>query len=174
MPQPHPTVPQRPLIHYEMALLLLPAMLGGNSLGVVVGRVFPPTLLVILSLVLLVVAATKTAAKGRSAARQAKAAREATLLRMRWSSSASGTLALPIRALSVSPVGDRSDPMPRRRSSVSEASPQSTGRSESTACQDPWAAPSDCRPRRGLALRARGAQEGVVREPVHPAASGRG
>lgn len=78
--QAHPTVPHRPLIHYEMALLLLPAMLGGNSIGVVVGRVFPPTLLVVLSLVLLAVAASKTAAKGLHTMREAKAAREAKLL----------------------------------------------------------------------------------------------
>merc|ERR1711871_1276514 len=52
------------MIHYEIAYLLLPAMLGGNSLGVVVGRVLPPTLLVVLSLCVLMLAATKTVFKG--------------------------------------------------------------------------------------------------------------
>jgi len=42
-PQRHPNAPDRPLIHYELAILALPAQLGGNSLGVVVGRIFPPT-----------------------------------------------------------------------------------------------------------------------------------
>jgi len=60
----HPSAPQRPLIHYELAILALPAQLGGNSLGVVIGRVFPPTLLIILSLVMLAIAATKTFIKG--------------------------------------------------------------------------------------------------------------
>lgn len=62
--QTHPTAPNRPLIHYELAILALPAQLGGNSLGVVIGRVFPPTLLIILSLAMLALAATKTFIKG--------------------------------------------------------------------------------------------------------------
>lgn len=36
----HPSMAQRPLIHYEMAAILLPAMLGGNSLGIVVSKAF--------------------------------------------------------------------------------------------------------------------------------------
>merc|ERR1719163_265055 len=63
-PQRHPSAPHRPLIHYELAILALPAQLGGNSLGVVVGRIFPPTLLIILSLLMLALAATKTFMKG--------------------------------------------------------------------------------------------------------------
>jgi len=63
-PKRHPLAPQRPLIHYEIAALLLPAMLGGNSLGVVVGRVFPQPVLIILSLVLLTLTSVKTFIKG--------------------------------------------------------------------------------------------------------------
>jgi uncharacterized membrane protein YfcA len=63
-PQKHPSNPARPLIHYEIAYLLLPAMLGGNSLGVVVGRVMPATLLVVLALGVIFLAATKSAMKG--------------------------------------------------------------------------------------------------------------
>lgn len=63
-PQRHPSAPHRPLIHYELALLVLPAILGGNSLGVVIGRIFPPTLLIILSLVMLALATFKTFTKG--------------------------------------------------------------------------------------------------------------
>lgn len=62
-PQRHPNAPVRPLIHYELAILALPAQLGGNSLGVVVGQIFPPTLLIVLSLSMLLIAATKTGMK---------------------------------------------------------------------------------------------------------------
>merc|ERR1719199_1653388 len=62
--QRHPSAPSRPLIHFELAILALPAQLGGNSIGVVIGRVFPPTLLIILSLLMLALAATKTFMKG--------------------------------------------------------------------------------------------------------------
>eukprot|EP00435_Cladocopium_sp_Y103_P075106 s374_g54.t1 len=60
----HPSMSLRPLIHYEIAAVLLPAMLGGNSLGIVVSKVFPPTALVLLSLILLFFAAAKTMHKG--------------------------------------------------------------------------------------------------------------
>eukprot|EP00929_Paragymnodinium_shiwhaense_P097320 TRINITY_DN5904_c0_g1_i1.p1 TRINITY_DN5904_c0_g1~~TRINITY_DN5904_c0_g1_i1.p1 ORF type:complete len:561 (+),score=59.93 TRINITY_DN5904_c0_g1_i1:62-1744(+) len=63
-PQQHPHYPVRPLIHHEMALVLLPAMLGGTNLGVMVGRVFPPAILIILSLCLLAFATTKTMLRG--------------------------------------------------------------------------------------------------------------
>lgn len=72
-PQKHPNCEARPLIHYELAFLLLPAMLGGSSLGVVLGRVLPGTLLVILSMGLLLLAATKTAKKGCSVYKDCKA-----------------------------------------------------------------------------------------------------
>eukprot|EP00928_Gymnodinium_smaydae_P058962 TRINITY_DN4217_c0_g4_i2.p1 TRINITY_DN4217_c0_g4~~TRINITY_DN4217_c0_g4_i2.p1 ORF type:complete len:555 (+),score=94.34 TRINITY_DN4217_c0_g4_i2:29-1693(+) len=60
----HPELPARPLVHYELALLMLPAQLSGSSLGVVVGRVMPPTLLICLALCLLVFASLKTAVRG--------------------------------------------------------------------------------------------------------------
>jgi len=59
----HPSCPRRPLVHFEAAALVMPAMLGGNCLGVVVGHVFPPTALIILSLVLLVLTSLKTTLK---------------------------------------------------------------------------------------------------------------
>lgn len=77
-PQRHPAAPTRPLIHYELALLLLPAMLAGSNLGVLVGRVFPPTLLILLSLVLLAFTSLKTLVKGRKLAKANHLAREAT------------------------------------------------------------------------------------------------
>ncbi|CAK0837599.1 unnamed protein product, partial [Prorocentrum cordatum] len=69
-PQRHPEMPQRPLIHHEMAWLMMPTMLGGNSLGIVVGKMLPPTLLVVLALVLLALTSAKTFAKGRAALRK--------------------------------------------------------------------------------------------------------
>jgi len=59
-PQRHPNAESRPLIHYELAILALPAQLGGNSLGVLVEQIFPPTLLIVLSLLMLTLAVTKT------------------------------------------------------------------------------------------------------------------
>lgn len=66
----HPSMPLRPLIHYEVAAVLLPAMLGGNSLGIVVSRIVAPTLLVVLSLVLLLMTSCKTFYKGVKAYRE--------------------------------------------------------------------------------------------------------
>ncbi|CAE7514812.1 unnamed protein product [Symbiodinium natans] len=66
----HPSMPLRPLIHYEVAAVLLPAMLGGNSLGIVVSRVVAPTLLVVLSLALLLMTSCKTFYKGVKAYRE--------------------------------------------------------------------------------------------------------
>lgn len=60
---PHPSSAIRPLVNYEVACLLLPAMLGGSSLGVVVGKIFPSTLLIVLSLVLLSLTTVKTTLK---------------------------------------------------------------------------------------------------------------
>jgi len=76
MPQRHPGAPQRPLIHYELALLILPAMLAGSNLGVLVSRVFPPTLLIILSLVLLLFATLKTLKRGLHMSKANRQARD--------------------------------------------------------------------------------------------------
>merc|ERR1719181_2401142 len=64
-PQRHPFCPQRPLIHYELALVLMPAMLAGSNLGVLVNRICPATLLVTLALVLLLLTTLKTIMKAR-------------------------------------------------------------------------------------------------------------
>lgn len=60
----HPHCAARPLVHYDLVLLLLPAMLAGSNLGVLTGRIFPPTLLIILSMFLLAFATLKTLHKG--------------------------------------------------------------------------------------------------------------
>mmetsp|Transcript_65612 Transcript_65612/g.125131 ORF Transcript_65612/g.125131 Transcript_65612/m.125131 type:complete len:531 (-) Transcript_65612:34-1626(-) len=60
----HPASPYRPLIHYEFAFLMLPAQLTGSSMGVVIGRVMPPSLLIVLALGLLALATAKSLRKG--------------------------------------------------------------------------------------------------------------
>jgi len=74
-PQRHPACVRRPLIDYELALLLLPAMLAGSNLGVVVGRVLPSTILVFLSLVVLLFATVKSVKKGIAIGKVQRAAR---------------------------------------------------------------------------------------------------
>lgn len=72
-PQRHPFCPERPLIHYELALVLMPAMLAGSNLGVITGKIFPATALVILALVLLALTTIKTIFKARHLAHDAQA-----------------------------------------------------------------------------------------------------
>jgi len=74
-PQRHPACARRPLIDYELALLLLPAMLAGSNLGVIVGRVLPSTVLIVLALVVLLFATFKSTKKGLSIGRVQRAAR---------------------------------------------------------------------------------------------------
>ena len=51
----------RPLIDFDLPLLLLPAQLAGNSMGVLVGKLLPSTPIEVVALALLLFAATKTA-----------------------------------------------------------------------------------------------------------------
>lgn len=60
----HPEDPLKPVIDYTFALICLPMILGGNSLGIVVSRAIGPSMLVLLSTVLLIIAAYKTLCKG--------------------------------------------------------------------------------------------------------------
>ena len=56
----HPLMPNRPLVDFSAPLLLLPAQLGGNSLGVLIGPSFPGTIMTILASILLTLAGAKT------------------------------------------------------------------------------------------------------------------
>ena len=56
----HPHDPSRALIDYDVPLLLLPAQLGGNSLGVLLSPVLPATAVELLACGLLLYAASKT------------------------------------------------------------------------------------------------------------------
>merc|ERR1712196_570558 len=59
----HPLM-NRPLIDYTLPLLLLPAQLSGSSIGVIIGKVFPGTVLIILAVCLLLLATFKTLKRG--------------------------------------------------------------------------------------------------------------
>uniref|UniRef100_A0A7S0PXU7 Uncharacterized protein n=1 Tax=Coccolithus braarudii TaxID=221442 RepID=A0A7S0PXU7_9EUKA len=60
----HPLAPHRPMIDFDVPLLLLPMQLGGNALGVLLFPVFPSGLLLTLAVVILTVAAVKTIHRG--------------------------------------------------------------------------------------------------------------
>lgn len=72
----HPASPYRPMIHYEFAFLMLPAQLSGSSMGVVIGRVMPPSLLIVLALCLLALATLKSLKKGVVMVQKARQASE--------------------------------------------------------------------------------------------------
>ena len=61
----HPIDPTRPLIYYDIVLVLLPAELGGNNLGVIMSTIFPASVLYILAIAVLFIATFSTFDKGR-------------------------------------------------------------------------------------------------------------
>ena len=69
----HPLQANRPLVDFSAPLLLLPAQLGGNSLGVLIGPSFPSTIMTILASVLLSLAGLKTLRTAVKAYRKEKA-----------------------------------------------------------------------------------------------------
>jgi uncharacterized membrane protein YfcA len=77
----HPLQPGRPLVDFAVPILLLPAQLGGNSLGVLVGPSFPGTIMAALASVLLTLAGAKTLRTAVKAfrAERASAARQGSL-----------------------------------------------------------------------------------------------
>ena len=60
VPRRHPLTEARPLIDAEIALLLMPCMLSGHSLGVLLGPVFPDKLVEAVAVLILLVAAFKS------------------------------------------------------------------------------------------------------------------
>lgn len=61
----HPIDLTRPLIYYDVILVLLPAELGGSNIGVIVSLIFPESVLYILAMIVLFIAAFSTFDKGR-------------------------------------------------------------------------------------------------------------
>ena len=60
----HPQDPSRPMIYWDAVLVLLPAQIGGSNIGVFLGRGLPATILMIFSILVLILAGTKTFIKG--------------------------------------------------------------------------------------------------------------
>ena len=65
-PQRHPFVdgPGKPLIDYAVPLILLPAQLGGNNLGVLLNPMIPPDILIVFAEMLLAYATLRVFMKG--------------------------------------------------------------------------------------------------------------
>lgn len=60
----HPEKMARPLIYWDVIVVLLPAQLGGASIGVILSDLCPKTILVILAMIILSFACIKTLIKG--------------------------------------------------------------------------------------------------------------
>ena len=103
----HPLQPGRPLVDFAVPIMLLPAQLGGNSLGVLVGPSFPGTIMTALASILLTLAGAKTLRTAVKAfrAERASAARQGSLAE---SLAADGPADGPAGGLAVSEAGDTS------------------------------------------------------------------
>eukprot|EP01031_Cornospumella_fuschlensis_P034562 gene34562-41850_t len=66
-PRAHPFNAKRPLISWDLVMVLLPALMGGSSL---VGHALPDTLLLLLAIAVLVYAVAKTLRKALQVSRQ--------------------------------------------------------------------------------------------------------
>ncbi len=60
----HPILINRPLIYFEIVLILLPCQLGGSNLGALLNIILPAFVLYIIALVVLIVASSLTLRKG--------------------------------------------------------------------------------------------------------------
>lgn len=59
----HPLLPSRPLIYFEIIIVLVPAQLGGNNIGVIVAEIFPDSLLLLVAMIVVIYAQIKTTRK---------------------------------------------------------------------------------------------------------------
>jgi uncharacterized membrane protein YfcA len=60
----HPSKQSKPLIYWDAVLILLPSELGGSNLGVILSEIIPDTLLYVLAMIVLIIAAGLTLSKG--------------------------------------------------------------------------------------------------------------
>jgi len=60
----HPYCKRRPLIYWDVVLVLLPAQLAGSHIGVLLSQILPQTMLIVLALLVTVYALIKTYRKG--------------------------------------------------------------------------------------------------------------
>jgi uncharacterized membrane protein YfcA len=61
----HPLMITRPLIYFEIILVLVPAQLGGNNIGVIIAEIFPDTILLIVAVLVVIYALIKTTLKAK-------------------------------------------------------------------------------------------------------------
>lgn len=59
----HPLNNARPLIYWDVVLVFLPAQLGGGNIGVIIGQIFPETILLFVAMAVLLYACWKTLKK---------------------------------------------------------------------------------------------------------------
>jgi len=55
---------RRPLIYWDVVLVLLPAQLAGSNIGVLLSQILPETILIVLALLVTIYALVKTYKKG--------------------------------------------------------------------------------------------------------------
>lgn len=60
----HPYCQRRPLIYWDVILVLLPAQLAGSNIGVLLSQIVPETVIIILALLVTIYALVKTYKKG--------------------------------------------------------------------------------------------------------------
>lgn len=60
----HPFSPNKPLIYWDIIMILLPAEMGGANIGVILSAIMPDTILYILAVVVLIIAGALTLNKG--------------------------------------------------------------------------------------------------------------
>eukprot|EP00658_Telonema_sp_P-2_P027662 TRINITY_DN21329_c0_g1_i3.p1 TRINITY_DN21329_c0_g1~~TRINITY_DN21329_c0_g1_i3.p1 ORF type:complete len:464 (-),score=127.55 TRINITY_DN21329_c0_g1_i3:180-1571(-) len=76
-PLRHPKVPDRPLIQYDVVLMLEPMMLAGTVVGAYLNAVFPSWLIVVMLLLFLTYSTWRTSQKARSIWRKEREAADA-------------------------------------------------------------------------------------------------
>lgn len=59
----HPFIPRRPLINWDLVLILLPAQLGGSHVGVLLAKASPDTILLSIALLIMIFVVYKTSWK---------------------------------------------------------------------------------------------------------------
>jgi len=82
LPRRHPLMPSRPLVDAGLALLLMPCLLIGHSLGVILGPVLPAEFIEAFAVFVLIFAAAKTARSAIAAYRREQAARSDLMSRI--------------------------------------------------------------------------------------------
>ena len=59
----HPDVASRPMIYWDLAIILAPALVAGTSYGAVLAKILPDTSLIVLAIIMLIFASSFTLKK---------------------------------------------------------------------------------------------------------------